>query len=236
MHIGKTAGSAVNQMLKEHFGDRFIAHIEASQDWPNRLNENYDCLSGHLHFPLFKHAAGNRLFCYVTVLREPVSQTRSHLHWLRRLGTNPNLRQDTPPHILKISDALVDIDLNDAGHVRHFLMRQDDTHHDRIRLLDNGQARYFLEGYVDRKFELRDLRIAIDSMAQFDFVGVNEDVTGIVTGIKEVLAIDADLKLPHANVQEYDREFDREVWRKTLGDWVGYDCALYELARVKAGH
>ena len=236
MHIGKTAGSAVNHLLKEHFQERFIDHIEVDPNWPNRLNENYDCLSGHLHFPSFRKAAGLQPFCYLTVLREPVSQTRSHLHWLRLLGANPNLRQDTPPHILKISDALRDVDLNDAGQVRYFLMQQDDTRDDRIRLLDNCQSRYFLDGYVDRRFELQDLRMAIDSMAQFNFVGVNEDTAGIVAGIKSVLGIGAVLEFPYANVQKYDRDFDREVWRKTLGDWIGYDCALYEVARIRAGH
>ncbi|MGX5840648.1 hypothetical protein ACWGTI_08005 [Mesorhizobium sp. ArgA1] len=236
MHIGKTAGSAVNHMLREHFGSRFVDHIEVDIDWKRRISEDYECLSGHLHFQLFKQAANDKPFRYITVLREPISQTRSHLHWLRLLGTNLDLRKDTPPHILKISDALVDVDLNDPNHVYNFLMKQDDTSVDRVRLLDNGQSRYFLPGYTDRRFDHEDLVTAIRSMAQFDFVGVHEDTVGVVAGLKKVLMTDADLRLPYANVQEYDRKFDRETWRKTLGDWIGYDCALYEVARIRAGH
>jgi hypothetical protein len=232
MHIGKTAGTAVNEMLHSHFGVRFIDHIEVKPEWKENL-ESYDCLSGHLQYKCFRQAVNGQPFRYITVMREPLVQFRSHLNWLRVLGANSKLRVSTPPHILVLSDELARIDLNDPEHVYRFLSREKDSVH-RVGLLDNGQARYFLGDHLGRRFGLSDFKQSISSMEGFDFVGVTEDPVGIVTGIKLALAITDKLRLPHANVQNYNRKFEREAWRKTLGDWVAYDCALYELARINS--
>jgi hypothetical protein len=232
MHIGKTAGSAVNEMLHSHFGIRFIDHIEAKPDWKERL-ESYDCLSGHFHYGSFRQAVNGQSFRYITVMREPLEQFRSHLNWLRVLGANSSLRVNTPPHILVLSDELADIDLNDPERVYRFLSREEDSVH-RVGLLDNGQARYFLGDHFGRRFGLSDFKEAISCMERFNFVGVTENPLGIVSGIKLTLAIDRELRLSSANVQKYNRKFDREAWRKILGDWFAYDCALYELARINS--
>lgn len=230
MHIGKTAGSAINEMLRSHFGTRFIDHIEAKPDWKENL-DSYDCLSGHFHYGSFVQAVNEQPFRYVTVMREPLAQFRSHLNWLRLLGANSSLRARTPAHILILSDELASINLRDPERVHSFLSRKEDSVH-RVGLLDNGQARYFLGDHFSRRFALSDFKEAVSSMERFDFVGVTENPLGMVSGLKHALSIDSKLRLPKANVQHYNRKFDREVWRQTLGDWIAYDCALYELARI----
>ena len=134
------------------------------------------------------------------------------------------------PHILELSDELVGADLSDPEQALHFITREAGHLH-RLRLFDNCQSRYFLDGYLDRRFSLDDFKIAISNMDNFDFVGVSEDAFGISQGIQAILEIGSDLHLPRANVQKYKRTFDREAWRSVLGDSIGYDCALYELVR-----
>ena len=229
MHIGKTAGSSVNALLAAHFGDRFIDHVEAKPHWLEQI-DSFDCLAGHMHYPTVRNMVGDRPFKFITVMREPIAQFRSHLNWIKVLGSNPKLRMDTPPHILELSDELVGADLSDPEQALHFITREAGSLH-RLRLFDNYQSRYFHDMYLDRRFSLADFKTAISNMDNFDFVGVSEDPFGISQGIQAVLQIGSDLHLPHANVQEYKRTFDREAWRSVLGDWIGYDCALYELVR-----
>lgn len=231
MHIGKTAGSAVNQMLAAHFGERFTDHIERQTGWWERL-DGYDCLSGHVQYRVFANATKGRTFRAFTIIREPISQFRSHLNWIKVLGTNENMRKMTPPAVLALSDDLLTIDMKDPEAVAAFI-RRDPESLLRTSLFDNCQARYFLGVPFRDKFGTDDFRLALESMDRMDYVGVNDNLPAAVASISALLETDG-LKLPYANVQKYDRDVDREAWRKAIGAWIGFDCALYELARMRA--
>ena len=100
MHIAKTAGSFVNNVLQKGLGPRFVEHCEAQ----GRLTSNDIAVwSGHIYLPQWR--AIEKLNAWkmkrFTLLRDPVAQTASHILWLdhyalpefqreyKRLGSGP---------------------------------------------------------------------------------------------------------------------------------------------------
>lgn len=233
MHIAKTAGSSLNHIFHETFGEEAKSHIEG-QYLSRELFEKYRFSSGHIRFPVFKRHTGNLDFRTITFLRDPVDHLRSHLNWVRMQSIDPKHRPfiERNKDIQALSEGLRDIKIDDPESVRSFL-RQNQHNPQCNILFDNCQTRYFIEIRRNRRVKFSDLINALNHMQQFDFVGLSERFDGSVRKLERVLDIKLNAATARENVSEYDREVKRQAYRDKLSGFLGYDVALYEAAKTR---
>lgn len=233
MHIAKTAGSSVNKVFAELYPETSLVHIEGKPDWQNAL-DGLDYVSGHIRYPVFASIDAERKFRYVTFLRDPISHLRSHLNWVKVQTTDQRHRPfiSKNDEIRTLSEGLAKIDLKNPVQIRDYLLSARDNPQCMI-LFDNCQSRYFVKMPPGTKVLLGDFRRAVVNFASFDFVGISEEFDRSMAALMKTIAVHTPLPRVTENVESYDKKFDRVAFREVLSDFVGYDCALYELALTR---
>ena len=203
MHIAKTAGSYINEVLQTALGDGQIAthvetHIGSSADLGAALKRGTRVFSGHVMNGLWEDIAGPTRVAFrkITLLRDPVDHLASHLLWLdhyNRPEKRREYKQLDEAH-QRVSDRIAAIDLTDVGQLDAYLTGISGQE---VRLFDNCQARYFLmSGRRDmasiRPLSLADAKALRIAASDFDAIGfqdrLREDIPrlGKATGLELV--------------------------------------------------
>lgn len=151
MHIPKTAGTSFNTFARSIFPPHSaISHIKAYR--PEEfagLQHRYRYISGHLRIGEIKAGFELQDLKLYTIIREPYRQLHSHLNWLRHVTD----RQDQT-FFQQHNDLMQAVALKCSAHdfsctagVARFVADLSDSER---RVVDNCQARYFLDGDPDQ--------------------------------------------------------------------------------------
>jgi hypothetical protein len=245
MHIGKTAGSYLNQCFMKAFGPDQV--LEFCQDF---IGPTYDTasianfrgkavISGHLYLPDWTefsriHGLEARL---ATVLRSPLHQIASAMRYLdgfndpsRHAATN-----SMHPLLHEVVLRLAKVDFADAGSIDAFLTTLTPLG---VQMFDNQQSRFFLckergdtTGFLTRSepVTLDAVPRLIDAVAQFDLVGLTErlpETLGFMSDLVQRPILPLDTRI---NESMSPRRIDLEdEWvRRVLGKRTIVDEWLY---------
>ena len=233
MHIAKTAGTSLNKVFTDAFGDAVSIHIEG-KPLPWEMLESSRFVSGHVRHLVFRRISNGIDYRFITLLRDPVDHLRSHLNWVKLQTTDrrhlPFISQNAP--IKRLSEELRKVNIAKPDEIRRFL---DDNLDDPecVTLFENCQTRYFIEAPADRPLAYEDFVDAMNNMARFDFVGISEMFEASVERLANELDLPLNARSVRENTTSYSRRIDRGQFRDALSDYLGYDLALYELAKTR---
>jgi hypothetical protein len=167
IHIAKTAGSAFNMFLAQHFAGE--DHCEHYLNSAGALeNASYlkllDYISGHFKYCVFeKNEFQRQDYFLVTFIRDPISQLFSHLNWVIHIyDISPKVFYEHPKSIQEISLELRALDLTNPDTFIYALNKFQG-------LFRNNQSRYFTDWS-----ETLDKDAVIAAMSQLDLVGITE--------------------------------------------------------------
>lgn len=234
MHIAKTAGSSVNTLFREHFGDRALLHAEGNNGGWVGNPDKYDFISGHVRLQDLEKGLGKSPSFAFTVLREPVEHLRSHLNWIRLQVQQERFSEfiASYPEVGAISRALANLDINDPDRIRHFL-EAEGINLNCLQYFDNCQARYFSGTIPTKKFGPSDFRAALSVFDRFDHIGLSSDLSATINEVCGRLNIARPDNTATENVEEYEKNVDQAAFKKILAPYIGFDAALFELAAVR---
>lgn len=147
VHIAKTAGSTMNRYLAENYRDG-IDHCERYIADPTLGSRaaRVDWMSGHVTLPAARAAfAPLQLDVrYVTCIRQPAAQIRSHYNWLAEIFyKSPAFYEAHPPVIKAISEQVRRTIANPTPAAVARDLRQ------HAGLFLNSQSRYFFGARID---------------------------------------------------------------------------------------
>jgi hypothetical protein len=243
MHIAKTAGSFVNDVLSRGLGKRFLDHCEAA----GRLaTPDVAFWSGHVFLPQWRdiETANAWKTQRFTVLRNPASQTVSHILWLDHYA-QPEFRREynrLDPQTRQVVDLVGATDLADAGAIDHMLTHLPGRG---VQYFDNCQSLYFLAGadgigiedylHLGMRTRLREV------MKAFAVIGVGERMEDFIRRMSEAIAfplVYEDVRVNEAKSKRAIDLTDPEIQaviakRVTLDNWL-YQ-AVKTAETVKAG-
>lgn len=107
LHIPKTAGTSFLEILESNFDRQDIcpAYLYKDlKDMPRSELEGYRLIRGHFRYELLRHYLGSDPLL-ITMLREPMSRTISHLRFLKRTKQlNGPLKQFVPIDDLSLDE------------------------------------------------------------------------------------------------------------------------------------
>lgn len=244
MHIGKTAGSYLNQCFVKAFGSDHI--LEFCQDF---IGATYNTpiieqfrgmavVSGHLYLADWTefsriHGLEARL---ATVVRSPLHQIASAMRYLD--GFNyPSLhaaRDIMHPLVREVVLSLAKVDFTDAGSIDAFLTALNPVG---LHLFDNNQSRFFVckergdtHGFIGRQepVTLAAVPRLIDAVARFDLVGITErlpETLGFMSELvrRPILPLDARINESISpRTIDLEDEWIQRVLRKRIivDDWL----------------
>gem|GEM_PF-4040012 len=84
-----------------------------------------------------------------------------------------------------------------------------------------------------RPLTYEDFVEAMNNMARFDFVGISEMFEASLERLVSELDLPLNARSVRENAASYSRRIDRGLFRDELSDYLGYDLALYELAKTR---
>ncbi len=236
MHVGKAGGTTFNRILQRHYRGEVHCerHIELRNEdgvarrvirRPERLRR-LEFISGHLPCSVLA-ASGFDLADYhaVTLLRDPATQTLSHLNWVIKISENTRapVFRNSPPGVREMSLKLRAVDGRNPSEVARSLEAY-------AGWFRNHQLRYFAApGHLDA---------AIATLHRFDLVGVTERIDAFVArflegeGLAGVAATSP--SAPRENVNAtyaVPRELLRDSgFARFLAEYNDLDTALYRHA------
>jgi hypothetical protein len=172
VHIPKTAGTTVNDVLSEQVASRI--HIEGvpalmadlSADIPERF------VSGHLSVPQALGLLDRSNWFVFTFLRDPVEQLISYLKWMQH-SAKFDILQTFPDDQKDVCNFLLETNLSDVGRLNEMMSTLPAARY----LFDNCQVRYLSghltdDAWVDRQHLYR----AYDMVQELDLVGFTENL------------------------------------------------------------
>lgn len=233
MHIAKTAGTSLNRVFTDAFGDAAAPHIEGKPVTREMLKSSR-FVSGHVRHLVFRRLCEGIDYRFITLLRDPVDHLRSHLNWVKLQTIDrrhlPFISRNAP--VKRLSEELRNVNIAKPGEIRRFL---DDNLDDPecVTLFENCQTRYFIDAPADRPLTYEDFVEAMNNMARFDFVGISEMFEASLERLTSELDLPVNARSVRENAASYSRRIDRGLFRDELSDYLGYDLALYELAKTR---
>lgn len=239
MHIAKTAGSFVNQVLTEGFGENFVPHCETCQlvdpDSPALWKSFW---SGHLYLHRWRrveeqHGWNVKRF---TILREPMAQLASHILWIDHYGLpefkKEYVRLDADTRV--VVDQVKSTDLSDCGDIDRLLT----TLHGRgIQYFDNCQSRYFIAGnhsiglqeplHLGMKTELE------KAIKEFTYIGIGEQMGQFIEKLSHEVGVPLTNPNTRVNEAKAQRKIDLTIpgIREVLSKRLSLDNWLYETVK-----
>lgn len=237
VHIAKTAGTAVNSFIAQHYpAKRRYLHVENTDFRTNpSFAKEYDFLSGHVRATLLRHHLRARQFRVITMLREPFGQLASHLCWVRNIGANSDPKQlaKHPPEIQALAEQLVKVDFGSAQALTDFFESLEGLG---LNLFDNCQTRYLLappnaqhRGQLDRVH----LQGALAQMNRLDLVGVSEksgEFCELLSHLAGFLAPSKPIRRENTLPQRFGLNLNRPAIRMAFADRIRYDLVLWSHA------
>lgn len=171
VHIPKTAGTTVNEVLSSHLLSK--VHIEREPDWHSTLRTGVDeqFVSGHVTAPHALSLIDRADWFVFTFLRDPVEHLISHLKWAQYMGRYEHLHV-FPTEVQDVCRYVSETDLNDISRLAGMLA----TFPKARVFFDNCQTR-FLSGHREGEWiERRHLFDAMNVANNLDFVGSTENL------------------------------------------------------------
>ena len=173
MHMAKTAGSSVNAWAVETFGaDACALHVERfPPDRRMALAREKAFVSGHVYAAeILAMAAARPGGRAVTVLRDPLRQTASHLRWLDGYAT-PARAAEAAAFGAPLRDLIARIGATDLADPEALDDLMTDLPPWGVRMLDNMQTRYLSAVTEAVPMTLRHARRAAERAPGFDRIG-----------------------------------------------------------------
>ena len=201
MHIGKTAGSYVNDMFIRSLGPANCAeHCELFLHDPalfRRAIADKVFVSGHIYYHDWVRLVGeaDRDFLKITFLRDPLEHIISHLQFVEHFS-RPELKAayDTVlnAEVRGVVDLLAQVDFASSEAMTHMLKTLPPKG---VELFDNCQSRYFLAGgeYVARFTDPLGMHLwrpLLAMLAKFDVVGTTEMILPSLRQIGALLGVE----------------------------------------------
>ncbi len=234
VHIAKTAGSTVNKVLSEWFGSSAsILHAESKATWRELVQENQiSFLSGHIPYKAFLELEVLNGYKKSITFREPYSHVISHLAWIRALALPENsaMYSEHPEYIQKLSDKLANCNLSVPSDISKVISNLEPLEH---RLLDNTQTRYIRTNLAKSTVDKQDLADAVINLNQFDYIGVDTNISGFLGHIARDYQFDYQLEDLRENVlvSKFGLDVSNLDIKKALFPLVQFDLELYEKLR-----
>lgn len=240
IHIPKTAGTTINELLVQTLGSaRTATHIESRSGFLSSLctdSGDLRFVSGHLRLPDVLANIDSRSWFLFTILRNPVQQLISHLKWVKALAAPDNsarLRLHTEV-IQEIAHRLWETSLNDVDKIGRVIREDFD---EARQLFDNCQVRYLINHSRDF-VGANDAAAAVEALGRFDYVGLTEHLTNTCTELSRIVGLDISAGptpiMNQSSTPESVRLDDPAIcdfYRES----VRWDAALYVEARKKSG-
>jgi len=231
VHIAKTAGSTVNKVLNEWFGnDRSLIHAESKNNWKELVKQQkIDFLSGHIPYKAFVKASEFQGYKKAITFREPYSHITSHIAWIRALSLEENRKryEAHPEYIQRLSDKLARYDLSYPIQISELIESFNSLEH---RLLDNTQTRYIRTELAKQVVDASDFISAIENLKEFDFVGTDNNISGFLAEI----AVDYGFEYKNEDRREnvlnnkFGLDIDNPDIREALFPLIKFDIELYK--------
>ncbi len=181
MHVPKTAGSSLNRLFCDYFGDDVsLPHLESAAN-PKELDiSRYYYVSGHIRFLEIIHQFDLRPFCFISLVRSPIDQLCSHLRWLRFVSEVPrgSFFKAHTETIQKVSLKMRKFDFSKLDELEAYV---ESFEHPENFLFHNCQTRYFIPNYTTERVVDRDCESAMKAIDRFDYVGCLEDLDAFFT-------------------------------------------------------
>jgi hypothetical protein len=231
VHIPKTAGSTVNKVLSEWYGDQHsIIHAESKMYWKESVKQNkLDYLSGHIPYIVFSKMKLLSGFKKAITFREPYSHAISHLSWIRALALKENRQryEAHPEYIQILSEKLASYDLAFPEQITAAIKSFDHLEH---RLLDNTQTRYIRSELAKVVVDEADLVDAVENLKHFDFVGTDNDISGFLSEIAIDYGFEYKVEDRRENVlnNKFGLNINNPDIKEALLPLVKYDLKLYD--------
>jgi hypothetical protein len=248
MHIGKTAGSYLNQCFSNAFGKDSVTPfcqdlIDASNNPAYRqLFEDKSVISGHFYLADWTEFAQRQGIdaALATVLRSPLHQIVSSLRFLDGYN-DPSRHQEVDMMHLDLRDIvlrLAEVDFADAGSLDGFLTTLTPVG---VRLFDNNQSRFFLGRERGDAGPSADLSVPLtlacaprlaEALDRFDLVGLTERLPETLVFLSELTGHTILPVATRINETQSPRTIDvSDPWiRRVLAKRIVVDDWLYRQA------
>lgn len=238
IHIPKTAGTTINELLVQTLGSaRTATHIESRPGFLSSLRMGSGDLrfvSGHLRLPDVLANIDSGSWFLFTILRNPVHQLISHLNWVKALAAPENsarLRLHSEV-VREIAHRLWETSLNDVDEIGR-VIREDFV--EARQLFDNCQVRYLVNH--SRNFVgASDAATAVAALDRFDYVGLTEQLTNTCAALSRIVGLDVGAG-PLPIVNQAQRPESVRLDDPTICDFyresVRWDAALYLEAKKR---
>jgi len=234
LHIPKTAGSSLNNMLSKKFRRKQVKfHIESDRanQFKNIDLQKLKLISGHVHLhQLIKHISLHN-FLRVTVVRDPFQQLISHLNWVRFISSNSQKKffMNYSEPIREISLKLREVDFENLNQVEKFINNLPSIGH---RLFNNCQVRYLINEKNPQPQVLTSehSKKAIETLHFFDVIGTVENMEGFIQKVSAQMGWKKQIKIKRKNVLKNKYKMDKgsEKLKTILRPLITEDQVLYD--------
>lgn len=247
VHIMKTGGTALTEILNRRFGEAIYPSGKEKggllmKQQPHHLLEMPEAerskISAYsVHMPAWVAAAVAPGFHAVTVLREPVARTVSHLRQISRLQWAPDdleaiwddesWRSRLANYQTRYFSAQRPTSAPSFGDVESGTAEHDEL----LTSMRRALRLFYATGVASADpLEDRDLTVAQRRLRSFDLVGVTEDLAPVAAHLSRMIGADRS-DLDRVNVTDDSRPVPLSLVRRLEAD-LRLDLELYETGRT----
>jgi hypothetical protein len=242
MHIAKTAGSLLNQIVTDTVGpDQVVVHCERflrNAEFSDQIR-THQFISGHVYirdWEYFCNKNGHKTV-NITCIREPISQLVSHLRWIDHYNM-PEVRGAylaLDKMTQEVVDRIHDVDFDDPGSIDHFLTNLPPRG---VQYFDNCQSRYFLCGGRDGRFDpisLNSRPLLSRAIKRFQWIGVAETFEHDLGLLGKLVGLPLQYNQERVNEGRSARRIDttKPLMRRVLQKRLILDDWLYQFVLAR---
>ncbi len=233
LHIPKTAGTSLNSYLEAqfdpadtelHIENHILGQPKESFDFLNEKN----LLSAHLKYDTLKNSLDLEKFFTITLLRDPIRQTLSHLSWMKHIGFPENKKKfdNHPDYIKQIVGRMHTLSWGE-----YFATM---NHHEK-NFFDNCQTRYMLPTYGDTELDESYQYAAIQNLHRINLAGTIEKFDQFLLLLAFYMGWQPPSKTPRKNLSlnkySIDPVVEGEEFIINLEKLTRHDNVLYKTAQ-----
>jgi len=210
LHIPKTAGTSINEMLVREFDkNRVQFHIESDRvnQFKNIDCSRYDLLSGHVRLFEIENYFQIENFLRITLVRDPFHQLISHINWMKYIGQFPRNLKYFGLHesIRLLSIQMAKVNFLKLSSIEVFFKNLPDVGY---ALFDNCQTKYLMNSIVPDKLNLEDAHKAISTLDSFDIIGRLEQLDVFIDEVNRKMNWEKEMNIERKNVSLLKKGID----------------------------